>query len=294
MLVAFPSDAPGGLEAALSAHFGHCDVFTLVEVDDGKVGAVSLLPNAPHEHGGCLSPVTALAERGVQALVAGGMGARPLAGFQDAGIKVLHCGEAGTVAEAAELVAQGAAEEFAPAHTCGGGGGCGGHGHGHGHGHGCGHHHEPIQREVVEGPVEDGRVVLIAYRLTGDDGEVIDESEGLSYMHGAGNIVPGLERALTGKVAGDTVDVTLDPEDAYGEHEEERVMEVPVGQLPDSLSVGDMLQAQLPNGQGLRLVVLEIGDAHARLDANHPLAGKTLHFEVEVRQVMKAAPQDMA
>jgi len=82
MLIAVPSDAPGGLEAPVSAHFGHCHTFTLVQVDDGRIGNVNLLQNQGHEQGGCLVPVTLLEQNGVQALVAGGMGARPLAGFQ--------------------------------------------------------------------------------------------------------------------------------------------------------------------------------------------------------------------
>ena len=264
-----------------------------------------MLPNEPHAKGGCLDPVTTLADRGVDALVAGGLGARPLAAFQEAGITVYRAGDAETVGAAAESIAAGAGQEFEPAHSCGGGGGgCGGHDHdhdhehggcgGHEHGHGgCGHHHEPIHREVLDEPVADGRVVLIAYRLSNDEGECLDESDSLTYFHGQGNIVPGLERALEGKVAGDSLTVTVDPKDGYGEREDERVLEVPAEQLPGGLSVGDMLHAQLPNGQGLRLVVVDLNAERGLLDANHPLAGQTLHFEVEVRQVMKPAEQDL-
>jgi predicted Fe-Mo cluster-binding NifX family protein len=128
MKLAIPSAAPGGLEAAVSPHFGHCDAFTLVTLEGGQVGAVEILPNGGHEQGGCLAPVMALKQAGAQALVAGGMGMRPLRGFQDQGIEVFFSEGAPTVGEAAALVAGGRARPFGPAQTCGGGGGgCGGH-----------------------------------------------------------------------------------------------------------------------------------------------------------------------
>jgi len=128
MLIAVPSDAPGGLEAHISDHFGHCQVFTLVQIDDGKIGPVNLLPNQGHEQGGCLVPVQFLHQHGAQALVAGGMGARPLAGFQQAGITVYFKEEAVTVGQAVQQVVDGKARVFGPAQTCGG---HGDHGHGH-------------------------------------------------------------------------------------------------------------------------------------------------------------------
>lgn len=128
MKLAIPSDAPGGLEARLSPHFGHCDAFTLVELDGQTVAKVEVLANSDHQAGGCLAPVQALAGAGVNALVAGGMGARPLAGFQQAGIDVYFSGPAPTVSEAVRMVASGQAPKFGPTQVCGGG-----------EGH-CGHH----------------------------------------------------------------------------------------------------------------------------------------------------------
>jgi predicted Fe-Mo cluster-binding NifX family protein len=128
MLIAIPSDAPGGLDARVSDHFGHCHTFTLIQVDDGRIGDVALLQNGGHEQGGCLVPVSQLQQRGVEALVAGGMGARPLAGFQQAGITVYFKEDAATVGEAVQGVIDGTARVFGPAQTCGG---HGGHGHGH-------------------------------------------------------------------------------------------------------------------------------------------------------------------
>ena len=117
-IVAVPSANPGGLEAAVSDHFGHCDVFTLVSVE-----GVRIVPNLPHEQGGCLGPVNYLAEQGARVLIAGGMGMRPLAGFTDAGIMVMHHGGNRSVAEALTAFAQGQLTRFGDNHTCGGGDG---------------------------------------------------------------------------------------------------------------------------------------------------------------------------
>lgn len=123
-IIAVPSEAPGGLDAAIGAHFGHCELYTLVTLDDGQVSRVEVLPNVPHEQGGCLAPVSHLAQNRVRVLLAGGMGMRPLMGFQQMGIKVFHCGGARTVGEAVAAFRQGRLEEFGNRHTCGGAGGC--------------------------------------------------------------------------------------------------------------------------------------------------------------------------
>ena len=128
MLIALPSELPGGLDAPLSEHFGHCGAFTLVEIDDGQVNKVSVLPNAPHEQGGCMAPVMVLKNAGADALVAGGMGMRPLAGFQQVGIQVFFSENLPTVELAVDLFRTGRARAFAPAQACGGGGGAGGGG----------------------------------------------------------------------------------------------------------------------------------------------------------------------
>jgi predicted Fe-Mo cluster-binding NifX family protein len=120
-LIAVPSETPGGLEAGLGAHFGHCDLYTLVSVQDGEIQDVQVIPNIPHQQGGCMAPVQYLAARGVRQLIAGGMGLRPLMGFNQVGIEVLHGGEARTVGEAVQSAIEGKLPQFQQMHTCGGG-----------------------------------------------------------------------------------------------------------------------------------------------------------------------------
>lgn len=122
-LIAVPSETPGGLEAGLGAHFGHCELYTLVSVQDGEIQDVQVIPNIPHQQGGCMAPVQYLADRGVRQLIAGGMGLRPLMGFNQVGIQVLHGGQARTVGEAVRSAIEGNLPEFQQMHTCGGGGG---------------------------------------------------------------------------------------------------------------------------------------------------------------------------
>lgn len=125
--VAIPSNPPGGLDAAISAHFGHCALYTVVTLRDGEPGEIGIIPNMPHTQGGCLAPVNYLAEQGVQALIAGGMGMRPLAGFQSVGIDVYYSNNAPSVGMAVQALAAGRLSKFGRNNTCGGGDNCGGH-----------------------------------------------------------------------------------------------------------------------------------------------------------------------
>ena len=129
LIVAIPSVAPGGLEAEVSGHFGHCDVFTLVTIEDGKIGEVSLHQNIEHEQGGCLAPVAMLAGKNVNALIAGGMGMRPLMGFNNAGIEVFFNNGLDRVGNLVGAFVQGQLPRFLVENACGGSnpGGCGGH-----------------------------------------------------------------------------------------------------------------------------------------------------------------------
>lgn len=118
MVLAVPSLGEGGLDGERSSHFGHCDCFTLVDIVDGEVAGVRVVENPAHEHGGCLRPVGLLAAEGVSALVAAGMGARPLAGFAEAGIAVYFENATPGIGDAVKLVLAGAVETMDAQHVC--------------------------------------------------------------------------------------------------------------------------------------------------------------------------------
>ena len=121
--IAVPSAHPGGLDAQIGAHFGHCDLYTIIDVQGGAVTEVSTLPNVPHVQGGCMAPVNHLAQNGVTTLIAGGMGMRPLMGFKQVGIDVFYGANAANVGAAVQALLEDALVRFSPEQTCGGGGG---------------------------------------------------------------------------------------------------------------------------------------------------------------------------
>jgi FKBP-type peptidyl-prolyl cis-trans isomerase SlyD len=141
------------------------------------------------------------------------------------------------------------------------------------------------------------KVVSIHYTLTNSEGSVLDSSSGndpLAYLHGFGNIIPGLENALEGKEAGEKLSVTVEPEQGYGARDEQLVQAVPRTAFKgvEELAPGMQFQAQGP--QGTRLVVVtQVAADVVTVDANHPLAGQTLHFEVEVSGVRDATSVDL-
>ena len=144
--------------------------------------------------------------------------------------------------------------------------------------------------------VEKDTVVTMDYSLTDDEGTLLDTSEGrgpLSYIHGKGNIIPGLENALEGKEAGEHVEAVVPPAEAYGERDEERIVSIPRDRFSgvDTIEPGMQFQAQV-DGQTQILTVQEAGEENVTVDANHPLAGKTLKFEVEIREVREANDQE--
>ncbi|WP_319541382.1 NifB/NifX family molybdenum-iron cluster-binding protein [uncultured Pseudodesulfovibrio sp.] len=120
-LVAVPTAAPGGMDAAVDAHFGHCGMYTLVTVADGEIKDVQVVPSCPHEQGGCMAPVQYLADQNVKALISGGMGMRPLMGFNQVGIQVFHGSGAPTVKTAIEAFLHDSLPVFTAEQTCGGG-----------------------------------------------------------------------------------------------------------------------------------------------------------------------------
>lgn len=119
--VAVPSMHPGGLDAARSGHFGHCDVFTLIHVENGEIGDVSVVHNPPHQQGGCQAPVNLLRQSRANALIVGGIGMRPLMGFRQAGIEVYYGPEGETVGVVIDHLLQGKLELIEQNQVCGGG-----------------------------------------------------------------------------------------------------------------------------------------------------------------------------
>jgi FKBP-type peptidyl-prolyl cis-trans isomerase SlyD len=145
--------------------------------------------------------------------------------------------------------------------------------------------------------ISDKKAVTIHYTLKDEAGETLDTSRGrdpLSYLQGAGNIVSGLEKALDGKSAGETVRVKLAPEEAYGQRDEKEIRNVPLRRISTEgkLSPGARVRVQTADGFQLAVVQTIRGD-YATVDLNHPLAGMQLDFEVEVMGVRDATAEEL-
>lgn len=144
--------------------------------------------------------------------------------------------------------------------------------------------------------IADKKAVSISYTLKNEAGDVLDSSEGrapLVYLHGTGSIVPGLERALAGKQAGDEVNVDVEAEDGYGARDEKKIRKVPSRKLPPGkVSVGTRYRVQTDGGAVAALVTAIEGD-YVTIDANHPLAGMKLHFDVKVVDVRDATADEL-
>lgn len=143
-----------------------------------------------------------------------------------------------------------------------------------------------------------GRVVRMHYTLRDERGSTIESSRGrdpLSYLHGYGQLIPGLEKALDGSEAGLQTAVTVAPKDAYGEKDPKAVIRAAREDFPDDLKLeaGVEVQADTPDGP-ITFTVVSVDEKEAVLDANHPLAGKTLTFDVEILEVRAATSDEMA
>lgn len=141
-------------------------------------------------------------------------------------------------------------------------------------------------------------VVSFHYTLKNKAGEVVDTSSGqepLAYLHGHSQIVPGLENELVGKTVGAKLSVVVAPADGYGERREDLVMSMPRnrGKLPEGVGVGDMLELHSQDGYRVPARIVEIQEENIVVDANHPLAGEELHFDVELTSVRPATKQEL-
>ncbi len=141
-------------------------------------------------------------------------------------------------------------------------------------------------------------VVSINYELTNDAGEILDASpagEPLVYLHGAHNIIPGLENGLLGKAIGAEFNVSVQPQDGYGVHQADLIQQVPLDAFPDptSIAAGMRFTAQSDNGN-VSVVVTSVTQDSATVDANHPLAGVVLHFKGSVAAVREATHEELS
>ena len=147
--------------------------------------------------------------------------------------------------------------------------------------------------------IQNNSAVSFHYKLTDDDGISIDSSEGkepLGYLHGAGNIIPGLEKALEGKTIGDSLTVAVTAAEGYGEVQKELIQEVAkeAFQGVDNIEVGMQFEAQTGQGGTVPVTVIAVTDEIVTVDGNHPLAGKNLNFDVTIEEVREASEEELA
>jgi FKBP-type peptidyl-prolyl cis-trans isomerase SlyD len=145
--------------------------------------------------------------------------------------------------------------------------------------------------------VSDNQVISMEYILT-VDGEIIDSSEGhepIDFLQGAGNIIPGLERELYGMAIGDSKEVVVSAADGYGLEDHEAFMDVPRGQFPTDIpmEVGTQLELHDQEGHPVHARIDQVDDEMVRLDFNHPLAGKELHFSVKIAGLRAATDEEL-
>ena len=145
--------------------------------------------------------------------------------------------------------------------------------------------------------ISTNKVVTLDYTLTDDRGEILDQSSNgqFAYLHGANNIIPGLEDALTGKAAGDNLNVKVSPEQGYGMRDENlsQVVGIDMFESPDDVQVGLQFHAQSGDGNRIVITVTKIEGNDVTIDGNHPLAGVTLNFDVTVVDVRDATEQEL-
>lgn len=145
--------------------------------------------------------------------------------------------------------------------------------------------------------IADKTVVALDYVLTDSQGEILDQSaEGqFAYLHGANNIIPGLEKALFGKQSGDQLQVVVNPTEGYGERNDELTQVVPIDMFesPDDIEVGQKFHAQASHGEPIVVTIIAVEDGNVTIDGNHPLAGIDLHFNVKVIDVRDATQEEL-
>ena len=272
-------------------HFGHTEQFKLYEIDDGKLISSEIVgaDGAGHE-----ALADFLAGKGVDVVICGGIGEGAQTALAEAGIE-LCAGASGNADEAVAAFLLGTLENT--------GANCDHHDHDHGDGHSCGGHdcgddgcggcHGCHHGPVIEGK-NVGKKCLVHYRGTFNDGTQFDSSydrgEPLEFICGVGMMIPGFDAAVAVMDVGETRQVHLMPEEAYGEADPNAVFTVETAQLPGSedLEVGTMVYLQSMYGDQVPARVTAKGENTVTFDTNHEMAGKELNFTIELTDVQEA------
>jgi len=144
----------------------------------------------------------------------------------------------------------------------------------------------------------ENKVVVINYTLTDDNDQILDQSTDgtFAYLHGASNIIPGLEKALVDKKVGDNVKVNIQPEEGYGLHDAGMVQNVSMEMFesPEQVQVGQQFHAQGPHGNTIVITVTKVEGDMVTIDGNHPLAGMPLNFDVTIVDIRDASEEELA
>ncbi len=144
--------------------------------------------------------------------------------------------------------------------------------------------------------IAENRVVTLNYTLKDNEGNIIDSADdgSFAYLHGAANIIPGLEHALQGKSAGEELSVTIEPEQGYGERNENMTQVVPrkMFETDDEIKIGMQFHAESPDGQPMTVTVIDVNDDEVTIDGNHPLAGTVLNFDLQILDIREATAEE--
>lgn len=259
-------------------HFGKTETFKVYEVEDGKVSSSSVINSDGSGHGALAG---FLRDQSVHAVICGGIGGGAQAALAEAGIELIA---------GAEGDADAAVEQYLRRELVSTGSNCDHHHHEEGHscsghcGGGCGGHAAPTGRNV-------GRTCRVHYRGTFNDGTQFDSSydrgEPLEFVCGAGQMISGFDAAVADMEAGQTVEIHLAPEEAYGMPDPAAVFTLEISQLPGAEDLEEGQQAYLTNqfGQPFPVKVVAKEEETITFDANHEMAGKELNFSIELVEV---------
>ncbi|MCR5101568.1 MAG: FKBP-type peptidyl-prolyl cis-trans isomerase [Butyrivibrio sp.] len=277
-------------------HFGKTEEFKVYEVEDNKVVSSQVIGNDGLGHEALAG---LLADKDIDLLICGGMGEGAKNALKAAGLEVVS-GAQGNADEAVDAYLRGELESK--------GVNCDHHDHEHHHeeGHSCGHHDEDGEEgcgncgggcggchtpEIILEGKNAGKNVSVHYTGTLDDGTKFDSSydrqQPLEFISGAGMMIAGFDKAVVDMEVGQKVNVHLEPNEAYGEYDPERVLNLKIAELPGSenLSLGQQVYLQNTMGGAFPVTVKALTEDTITLDANHELAGKALNFEIELISV---------